>query len=226
MPTANTVPPRTRPTSSSTRSRTATATFDHHADDQPERQRPCGDERRRDGQRGGAGDGQRSVEHGGDGDRHAGRQRDGRRGALHLCAGGQSGTGTYGTLTLQCQRHLHLHADYDRSTARLPTTASPPSNVDTFTYQATDANGNTVTGTITVNIVDDVPTAHADTDSVTEGGDGHRQRADRRHRRRVRGRRLADGSAGRRGRRAAGWRHHDGGVRRAWGRWFMAASAR
>ena len=33
----------------------------------------------------------------------------------------------------------------------------------------TDANGNSATGTITVNIVDDVPTAHADTNSVVEG---------------------------------------------------------
>ena len=50
---------------------------------------------------------------------------------------------------------------------------------ESFTYQATDANGNTDTGTITVNIVDDVPTANADTDSVTEGAHGHGQRADR-----------------------------------------------
>ena len=34
----------------------------------------------------------------------------------------------------------------------------------------TDANGNTATGTITVNIVDDVPTAYADINSVAEGG--------------------------------------------------------
>ena len=33
----------------------------------------------------------------------------------------------------------------------------------------TDADGNTATGTITVNIVDDVPTAQADTNSVVEG---------------------------------------------------------
>ena len=33
----------------------------------------------------------------------------------------------------------------------------------------TDANSNTVTGTITINIIDDVPTAHADSGNVTEG---------------------------------------------------------
>ncbi|WP_306257418.1 Ig-like domain-containing protein [Pararhizobium sp. IMCC21322] len=40
---------------------------------------------------------------------------------------------------------------------------------ESFTYVATDANGNTSTGTITVNIVDDVPTATADTGAVNEG---------------------------------------------------------
>ena len=33
----------------------------------------------------------------------------------------------------------------------------------------TDAAGNSATGTITINIIDDVPTAHADTNSVVEG---------------------------------------------------------
>ncbi|MER8810581.1 beta strand repeat-containing protein, partial [Mesorhizobium australicum] len=38
-----------------------------------------------------------------------------------------------------------------------------------FTYKVTDANGNTSTGTITVNIVDDVPTAVANSGNVAEG---------------------------------------------------------
>ncbi|MER8434730.1 beta strand repeat-containing protein, partial [Mesorhizobium caraganae] len=38
-----------------------------------------------------------------------------------------------------------------------------------FTYQATDANGNTITNTITIDVTDDVPTAHADTNSGVEG---------------------------------------------------------
>ena len=33
----------------------------------------------------------------------------------------------------------------------------------------TDANGNTATGTITINIVDDVPTATLDSGNVNEG---------------------------------------------------------
>ena len=32
-------------------------------------------------------------------------------------------------------------------------------NKDSFTYQVTDADGNKATGTITVDIVDDIPTA-------------------------------------------------------------------
>ena len=38
--------------------------------------------------------------------------------------------------------------------------------VRTFTYTATDANGNSVTGTVTIDIVDDVPTARNDADNV------------------------------------------------------------
>ncbi|MFU2329698.1 retention module-containing protein [Pseudomonas sp. NFX98] len=57
-----------------------------------------------------------------------------------------------------------------------PATTSPNANDgpnvthETFTYQATDSLGNVVTSTIVVNIVDDVPTAKADFDSVQEGG--------------------------------------------------------
>ena len=40
---------------------------------------------------------------------------------------------------------------------------------ESFQYRVTDANGNSATGTITVNIVDDVPTAVADTNRVVEG---------------------------------------------------------
>ena len=32
-------------------------------------------------------------------------------------------------------------------------------NVETFTYQVTDADGNTATSTITIDVIDDVPTA-------------------------------------------------------------------
>ena len=40
---------------------------------------------------------------------------------------------------------------------------------ESFTYVVTDAIGNTATGTININIVDDVPTATADIGNVNEG---------------------------------------------------------
>ena len=43
------------------------------------------------------------------------------------------------------------------------------SGSNVFTYTATDANGNSVPGTITINIVDDVPIARDDLDRVVEG---------------------------------------------------------
>src|SRR4029078_3690632 len=43
-------------------------------------------------------------------------------------------------------------------------------NVETFTYTATDVDGNTVVGTITIDVIDDIPTARNDVDSVTEDG--------------------------------------------------------
>ncbi|WP_434562939.1 retention module-containing protein [Pseudomonas sp. R1-6] len=57
-----------------------------------------------------------------------------------------------------------------------PATTTPAANdgpnelSESFTYQATDSLGNTVTSTIVINIVDDVPKAHCDTAAVVEGG--------------------------------------------------------
>ena len=97
---------------------------------------------------------------------------------------------------------------------------------ESFTYVVTDANGNTATGTITVNIVDDVPTANANIDSGVEGAHHHGQRADRRHRRRVRGGRSGDDGAGRRrDRRCGGQQHLAAGDRRGRVAACWAASA-
>jgi len=78
-------------------------------------------------------------------------------------------TGAYGQLL--------LHADGTYTyTLTAPTTTTPHANdgpnvlSESFTYQATDSLGNTVTSTIVINIVDDVPNAHADFASVVEGG--------------------------------------------------------
>ena len=69
-----------------------------------------------------------------------------------------SATGSFGTMT------LNADGTYSYTlTQRFDTTpdanngTNTENNRDTFTYQATDANGNTVSNTITVDIVDDVP---------------------------------------------------------------------
>ncbi|TPN89346.1 type I secretion C-terminal target domain-containing protein, partial [Mesorhizobium sp. CU3] len=47
--------------------------------------------------------------------------------------------------------------------------ANTVAGAESFTYTATDANGNTVQGTVKIDVVDDIPKANADTGNVTEG---------------------------------------------------------
>ncbi|ROM78334.1 type I secretion target [Pseudomonas brassicacearum] len=78
-------------------------------------------------------------------------------------------TGAYGQLSLQPDGSYTY-------TLTAPATTTPHANdgpnvlSESFTYQATDSLGNTVTSTIVIDIVDDVPKAHADLASVEEGG--------------------------------------------------------
>ena len=78
-------------------------------------------------------------------------------------------TGAYGQLS------LHPDGSYTY-TLTSPATTTPHANdgpnvlSESFTYQATDSLGNTVTSTIVIDIVDDVPKAHCDVASVVEGG--------------------------------------------------------
>ncbi|MGX1173659.1 retention module-containing protein [Pseudomonas sp. R151218B TE3479] len=78
-------------------------------------------------------------------------------------------TGAYGQLSLQPDGSYTY-------TLTAPATTTPHANdgpnvlSESFTYQATDSLGNTVTSTIVIDIVDDVPNAHADLASVEEGG--------------------------------------------------------
>ncbi|WP_439125566.1 MAG: retention module-containing protein [Pseudomonas rhizophila] len=78
-------------------------------------------------------------------------------------------TGAYGQLL------LNPDGSYTY-TLTSPATTAPSANdgpnvlSESFTYQATDSLGNTVTSTIVINIVDDVPNAQADLASVVEGG--------------------------------------------------------
>ncbi|MDY3197491.1 MAG: VCBS domain-containing protein, partial [Pseudomonadaceae bacterium] len=70
-----------------------------------------------------------------------------------------SGTTTYGTFTI----------DEDGNyTYTLTGTTSGDATTDSFTYVTTDANGNTVTNTVTIDIVDDEPVAVDDANSITE----------------------------------------------------------
>nr|WP_244661992.1 type I secretion C-terminal target domain-containing protein [Mesorhizobium huakuii] len=93
-------------------------------------------------------------------------------GTLHyqLVSGGNAATaGTYGTIQVN-DDGTYVY------TLTKPFDTSPDANngtniesAENFTYKVTDANGNTSTGTITVNIVDDVPTANANSGNVNEG---------------------------------------------------------
>ena len=80
-----------------------------------------------------------------------------------------SPTGTHGTLTFNADGTYSytLTSTVDGATADNGITTE--NNVETFTYQVTDANGNTTTSTITIDVTDDIPTATADTNSVVEG---------------------------------------------------------
>ncbi len=70
-----------------------------------------------------------------------------------------SGTTTHGTFTI----------DEDGNyTYTLTETTSGDATTDSFTYVTRDANGNTVTNTVTVDIVNDVPVAVDDANSIAE----------------------------------------------------------
>ena len=70
-----------------------------------------------------------------------------------------SPTGTHGTLTFNADGSYSytLTSTVDGATADNGITTE--NNVETFTYQVTDANGNTTTSTITIDVTDDIPTA-------------------------------------------------------------------
>jgi VCBS repeat-containing protein len=83
-----------------------------------------------------------------------------------------SPTGGYGTITFNPDGSW----SYTLATAFTGPTANngtnTENNVETFTYRVTDANGNTSTNTITIDIIDDVPTARDDANSVGAGSYG------------------------------------------------------
>src|SRR6185503_3499806 len=81
-----------------------------------------------------------------------------------------SATGAYGTIQINSDGTYTytLTAPYDTS-PEANDGANTEDNRDSFTYRVTDASGNTTTGAITVDIVDDVPTALANSNNVNEG---------------------------------------------------------
>ncbi|MGX7876836.1 beta strand repeat-containing protein [Mesorhizobium sp. ORM6] len=74
-----------------------------------------------------------------------------------------SATGTHGTIVINSDGTFTY-------TLTSPILAGTPTELaDTFTYQVKDSVGNTITNTITVNALDDHPTATPDTNSLTSG---------------------------------------------------------
>ena len=76
-------------------------------------------------------------------------------------------TGSYGLFKLNADGSYTYTLTKPFTTNPLADNGTQTVNgVETFTYTALDANGNSVGGTITINIVDDVPTARNDTDTI------------------------------------------------------------
>src|SRR6187551_3848924 len=80
-------------------------------------------------------------------------------------------TGSHGTLLLNADGTYTytLTSPFDTTPDSATTATQTEQNKDSFSYTVTDAHGNSTTGTIVVDIIDDVPTAHVDSGDVTEG---------------------------------------------------------
>ncbi len=78
---------------------------------------------------------------------------------------GQTFTGTYGTLTIVSVADGSITYTYE-----LTTNTDGDDTFDDFVVRVTDQDGDFNEGALEIAIVDDIPTASADTDSVTEDG--------------------------------------------------------
>ncbi|MBN8244123.1 VWA domain-containing protein [Nitratireductor aquimarinus] len=77
-----------------------------------------------------------------------------------LQTGGNAVTaGTYGSIRLNSDGSYTYTLSKNVDDNLADGAATTINDVESFTYVATDANGNTVTGTISINIIDDVPSA-------------------------------------------------------------------
>ncbi|WP_059763061.1 S-layer family protein, partial [Pseudomonas sp. TAD18] len=82
-----------------------------------------------------------------------------------------STTGAYGQIQLNANgQYTYTLTSAPKTTPGADNGANTVAGLESFTYQATDALGNTTTGTIKISIVDDVPQATNDTGTLIEGG--------------------------------------------------------
>ena len=86
-------------------------------------------------------------------------------GGVAVTTVGQTIAGTFGTLTITSIASGAIGYTY-----QLTTNTSGDTTSDNFAVVVADKDNDTSTGTLTIAIVDDVPTASADSDSVTEDG--------------------------------------------------------
>ena len=82
-----------------------------------------------------------------------------------VTAVGQTFTGSFGTLTITSIAAGTIGYEYE-----LTTNTSGDATFDDFAVVVTDQDGDNTPGTLVIDIVDDVPTARADADSVKEDG--------------------------------------------------------
>ena len=88
-----------------------------------------------------------------------------------LVSGGNAPTaGIYGTIQVNTDGSYVYTLTKPFDTSPDADNGANTEVAESFSYLVTDANGNTATGTITVNIIDDVPSAVADINSGIEGG--------------------------------------------------------
>ncbi|WP_232725624.1 Ig-like domain-containing protein [Qipengyuania seohaensis] len=86
-------------------------------------------------------------------------------GGTAVTAVGQTFTGSFGTLTVTSIADGAIGYTYE-----LTTNTDGDDTFDSFEVTVTDQDGDTVAGDLDIDIIDDVPTARPDSDSVTEDG--------------------------------------------------------
>ena len=83
-----------------------------------------------------------------------------------------SPTGSHGTISIAANGTWSYTLTSPVSETSANNGTDTVNGVETFTYQVTDANGNTTTSTITINVKDDVPTAFTPDSTAGLDGDG------------------------------------------------------